>query len=122
MENHFVGRLSEFADPSLRVVTIEGQEIGVARLKDEVRAYANICVHQGGPACSGRLMGKVEAILDDELKVRGERFSESEMHIVCPWHGYEYDLLTGKCAADPKLHLKSFPVSVDGDEVYVRIG
>ena len=122
MENHFVGRLSEFADPSIRVVNIGGREIGVAHLKGEVRAYENICLHQGGPACSGRLIGKVEAILDEDLKVTGERFSESEIHIVCPWHGYEYDLLTGKCAPDPKLRLKSFPVSVDGDEVYVSIG
>lgn len=122
MGNHFVGHLSEFADPSIRVITVEGREIGVARLKDEVRAYENICLHQGGPACSGRLMGKVEAVLEPDMTVKGERFSESEIHIVCPWHGYEYDLLTGKCAPDPSLRLKSFPVSVDGDDVYVSIG
>ena len=31
------------------------------------------------------------------------------MHFVCPWHGYEYDLKTGECAADRRLRLKSYP-------------
>ena len=32
------------------------------------------------------------------------------MHFVCPWHGYEYDIKTGECAADRSLKLKSFEV------------
>lgn len=121
MADHFVGSLSDLDDPSIRVFDIGGREIGLARKGNEVRAYENRCLHQGGPVCDGRIIGKVEAVLAADKTTRGERFSDTEIHIVCPWHGYEYDLLTGRCAADSRLRLRSFPVSVVDDDVYVRI-
>lgn len=121
MADHFVGNVSDFGDPSIQVVDIAGREVGVARQGDQFRAYENKCLHQGGPVCDGRLIGKVEANLAPDMTVHGERFSDTEMHIVCPWHGYEYDLKTGKCAADAELRLRSFPVSVVGNDVYVQI-
>lgn len=121
MPDHFVGSLSDFDDRSVRVLDIAGREIGLARQGGEVRAYENSCLHQGGPVCDGRVVGKVETILAADKTTRGERFSDTEIHIVCPWHGYEYDLLTGRCAADAELRLRSFPVSVVGGEVYVHI-
>ena len=50
----------------------------------------------------------------------GERFSETEPHIVCPWHGWEYDLRTGRCAADPRFALRRYEVVCREGEVYVR--
>ena len=38
---------------------------------------------------------------------RGLYFSETDMHFVCPWHGYEYDLKTGECVADRRLKLQA---------------
>ena len=46
-------------------------------------------------------------------------FPADEVHFVCPWHGYEYDLKTGECAADRKLKLKSFEVVRRGEDIYV---
>ena len=73
-------------------------------------AYENLCLHQGGPACEGLLMHKVEDVLGPDRTWAGQKFSEDEIHFVCPWHGYEYDLKTGECAADRNLKLKSFEV------------
>jgi nitrite reductase/ring-hydroxylating ferredoxin subunit len=50
---------------------------------------------------------------------RGLYFSDTETHFVCPWHGYEYDLKTGECAADRSLKLKSFDVVRRGEDIYV---
>ena len=53
-------------------------------------------------------MHKVEDVLGPDRTWHGQRFSDDEIHFVCPWHGYEYDLKTGECAADRSLKLKSF--------------
>jgi nitrite reductase/ring-hydroxylating ferredoxin subunit len=82
-------------------------------------AYENLCLHQGGPACEGVMMHKVEDVLAPDKTWQGQTFSKDEMHFVCPWHGYEYDLKTGECAADRKLKLKSFNVIKRGEDIYV---
>ena len=35
-------------------------EIGVFRHKGQFYAYSNTCLHQGGPACEGLIIAKVE--------------------------------------------------------------
>ena len=64
-------------------------------------------------------MHKVEDILGPDRTFLGQRFSDTEIHFVCPWHGMEYDLRTGECAADRRLRLRSFPVVVRAGEVFV---
>lgn len=41
--------------------------------------------------------------------------------VTCPGHGYEFDLATGRCAHDPSLRLRRFPLQVVGDEIHIRI-
>jgi nitrite reductase/ring-hydroxylating ferredoxin subunit len=65
------------------------------------------------------VLGRLEQILAPDKTVIGERFSEEEIHVVCPWHGWEYDLETGACAADRRFKLRSFRVVVRDDDVYV---
>ena len=48
----------------------------------------------------------------------GQTFGD-EMHFVCPWHGYEYDLKTGACIGDRKQKLRSYEVVRRGDDIYV---
>jgi nitrite reductase/ring-hydroxylating ferredoxin subunit len=40
---------------------------------------------------------------------------------VCPWHGYEYDLKTGKCVGDPKLRLQSYDVVEKNGNIFVLV-
>ena len=65
-------------------------------------------MHQGGPACEGLTIAKVEERLRPDKTSMGLYFSEEEMHFVCPWHGMEYDMKTGECVADRKLKLKKY--------------
>jgi nitrite reductase/ring-hydroxylating ferredoxin subunit len=114
-----VERAEQFADGERRIVTSGPLEIGVFRWEGEFYAYRNLCAHQGGPACEGVLMHKVEDVLGPDRTFLGQRFSDTEIHFVCPWHGMEYDLRTGECAADRRLRLRSFPVVVRAGEVFV---
>ena len=42
-----------------------------------------------------------------------------EVHFVCPWHGYEFELKTGECVGDRRLRLKKFEVVRRGDDIFV---
>jgi hypothetical protein len=48
----------------------------------------------------------------------GPPFSD-EVHFVCPWHAYEYELRTGECVGDRRLRLKRFEVVRRGDDIFV---
>jgi toluene monooxygenase system ferredoxin subunit len=41
--------------------------------------------------------------------------------ITCPGHGYEFDLITGRCGHDRSLQLRRFEVRLAGDQVEVSI-
>ncbi|MGZ3415656.1 MAG: Rieske (2Fe-2S) protein, partial [Isosphaeraceae bacterium] len=107
-----VAKFSQFPDGERRIVSHDGQEIGVFHWQGKFYAYENLCLHQGGPACEGIMMHKVEDVIGADRTWHGQRFSDQEIHFVCPWHGYEYDLKTGECAADRSLKLKSFDVGL----------
>jgi nitrite reductase/ring-hydroxylating ferredoxin subunit len=119
MAEKFVAKLSEFSDGDRRVVFVGDNEIGVFRHEGEFHAYSNFCLHQGGPACEGLTIAKVEERLRPDKTSIGLYFSEDEMHFVCPWHGMEYDMRTGECVSDRKLKLKRYKVLQKGDELYV---
>jgi nitrite reductase/ring-hydroxylating ferredoxin subunit len=119
MPKIFVSKVAEFEDGRCRIV-IEGDlEVGVYRRGSTYYAYENMCHHQGGPACEGITMHKVEEILRPDKTYVAQRFNMDQEHIVCPWHGYEYDMKTGECVPDRSLKLKKFDVVTEGDSVYV---
>lgn len=119
MPDVFVAKASQFPDGERRIVSDGKTEIGVFHWHGQYFAYENLCLHQGGPACEGVMMHKVEDVLAPDKTWQGQAFSKDEIHFVCPWHGYEYDLKTGECAGDRKLKLKSFNVVKRGEDIYV---
>ena len=98
-----------------------GVEIGVFRVSGELHAYENRCRHQGGPVCTGEILGRYEAVLNPDGTIAGERFVDDQARIACPWHGWEYDLATGRCAADPRFALRRFDVRVRDGDVFVSV-
>jgi len=119
MAEQYVGKIEEFKDGDRRIVFAGDQEIGVFRHDGHFYAYSNFCLHQGGPACEGLTIAKVEERLRPDKTSQGLYFSDTEMHFVCPWHGMEYDMKTGECVSDRKMKLKKYQILQKGDEVYV---
>jgi nitrite reductase/ring-hydroxylating ferredoxin subunit len=88
------------ADRGLRVV-IDEHEIGLFLVQGDVRAIENACPHAGYPLCQGPFDGTV---------------------VVCPAHGWEFDLRTGASPQDPGTPLiESYPVRIEDGTVYVYV-
>jgi nitrite reductase/ring-hydroxylating ferredoxin subunit len=102
-----VARAEEFAPNSRRIVTLGGREIGVFRIGDRFYAVRNRCPHQGGPLCEGRTFPVIVADAPGEIEL-GER-----MLLICPWHGWSYDMATGEAHAPGDPRVKSYGVSVE---------
>jgi nitrite reductase/ring-hydroxylating ferredoxin subunit len=96
-------------------------ELGVFRVTGQLVAYENRCMHQGGPVCTGEIVSRYEQVVNDDGTVAGERFDDTEPHLVCPWHGWEYDLENGACATDHRLKLRSFRLVLREDDVFVLV-
>ena len=121
MTEIMVATRSELADGDYRVLAVGELEVGIFRLGERFVAYENRCPHYGGPVCQGRLFNRVEEIIMPDQTSRGLRFSSSRRNIVCPWHGWEFDLETGRHCGDPKYRLRPIDVRVREDRVYVTL-
>ncbi len=113
-----IGRFDDLKDGDYRIVAIDAFEVGVFRDKDALVAYENRCPHAEGPVCQGRIFNRVEETLDEGQRHVGLRFS-GDRHIVCPWHGWEFNLATGRHPGDPRMRLKSVGVEVRDGDIYV---
>lgn len=121
MGEQFVCKSSEFKDGERQIIRIGDDEIGVFKHEGEFFAYSNYCVHQGGPACEGLIIARVEERLRHDKTSMGLFFSEKEMSFACPWHGYEYDMRTGQHIADRRVRLRKYPVLQKGEDIYVVV-
>jgi nitrite reductase (NADH) small subunit len=119
MTEIYVGKRSEFSARDRKVVVVQGVEIGVFRLEDSFFAYENTCPHMGGPVCQGKLINRVEEVLASDKTAMGLRFSPDVINIVCPWHGFEYDIRTGAHQGNASLKLKPYKVKLAGDDVFL---
>jgi nitrite reductase/ring-hydroxylating ferredoxin subunit len=120
MAEVFVARRSELADGARTFVEVGGVEVGVLEHDGRLYAYENRCLHQGGPACEGVLLERVEQVLDAEGMARGGRLDPGDPHLVCPWHGWEYHLETGACVTDERRRLRRYEVAERDGEVFVH--
>jgi nitrite reductase/ring-hydroxylating ferredoxin subunit len=118
MAEWFVAKTSDLVDGDRRIVTAGKREIGVFFKDGTYYAYSNTCLHQGGPACEGLMINNVVDVIGPDRLYHGQIFGD-DVHFVCPWHGYEYDIKTGDCIGDRKQKLRKFEVVQRGDEVYV---
>jgi nitrite reductase/ring-hydroxylating ferredoxin subunit len=96
-----VGSLAALPPGALRQVQAGAQTIALCRVGNEVHAVDGICPHSGGPLGQGALHGST---------------------LVCPWHAWEFDCVTGEYDRNPDLRLQKFAVKVEGDEVFVDAG
>ena len=115
-----IGTLADFAEGDHRVIDVDGLEVGVFRLGKKLVAYKNECPHYGGPVCQGKIFNQTEEQLGADKTSLGLRFTAAR-NIVCPWHGYEFNLETGCHPGDPKVRLERIAVAVRDSRIYLQV-
>ncbi|HME73985.1 MAG TPA: Rieske (2Fe-2S) protein [Myxococcota bacterium] len=76
-----------------RVIDAHGVRLRIVEIAGELRAHTTVCPHLGGP---------LEKAMPD-----------ANGCIVCPWHGYRFDLRTGKSADGHRLALSAAPAVLE---------
>ena len=115
---HKVGHLSDIPDDDALTVDIEGRPIGVFRAAGKVFAVKNICPHKRAPLARGTVQG---TMLPTSCAGQYQYGMENQV-LKCPWHGWEFDLETGKCLFGvSNSRIKTYEVSIQNDEIYVDV-
>jgi len=84
----------------LREISVGKLTLCVGRVEGRICAVDNECPHHGGPLAEGIIEnGKV----------------------VCPWHAYAFDLITGSCEGSPNMPARVFEVVIVGDDVLAKL-
>ena len=121
MNEVMVGELREYPEGGHRVLRVDDFELGIFRQGERLVAYENRCPHDGGPVCQGKVIPRVEEEIAPDQTSRGLRFSSSKRNIVCPWHGWEFDLRTGHHPAGPRFALRKAKLEVADGHIYVVV-
>jgi nitrite reductase/ring-hydroxylating ferredoxin subunit len=115
---HIVARADEIAEGQRRIVTIDEREVGVFNVRGTFYALPNICIHQAGPLCKGRISGTLTARAENHWKF--EWGFEGEI-LTCPWHSMEFNITTGQSLAWPKRRVRQYPVKVVNGQIVVTM-
>jgi nitrite reductase/ring-hydroxylating ferredoxin subunit len=88
---YVVGRAADLPEGGRLLVSIGNREIGIFKTAGKIHAILNRCPHRGGELCKGDLLGFIKSDRPGDF-----RLDASEKYISCPWHGWEYDIETGR--------------------------
>jgi nitrite reductase/ring-hydroxylating ferredoxin subunit len=117
----FVGAGERVPEGGRLVVDVGETTIGIFRTGGKLYAYLNKCAHQGGPVCQGKIIPRVTEVIDKGGESHGFAFDESSLHIVCPWHGFEYDIKTGAHPGRRSARLIAVAVEEAAEGIYVTV-
>ena len=109
MSKHVVAPVRELPPGSRKLVDVDGRAIVIFNIGGEFFALLNRCPHQGGNLCDGRLIGLVESSQPGVY-----RYGRQGEILRCPWHGWEFDVRTGKSRCEPaRIRTKAYEVGIE---------
>ncbi len=114
-QGHAVARVDEISPGARKLVEVAGKSLGIFNVHGTYVAVLNICPHAYAPICQGRVGGTTLPSSPGEFKWG----REGEM-LFCPWHGWEFDLLTGRTLVD-KRRLRRYRVYSEDGMIYVDL-
>lgn len=97
---HKVAELDDLPEGRVKTVTCGTQSICLTHHAGRYGALDNACPHQGGPLGEGSI---------------------EKGWLRCPWHGWDYDPLTGRSPGSFEDGLETYPVEVHDDGVWVGL-
>jgi nitrite reductase/ring-hydroxylating ferredoxin subunit len=95
-----VCKTSEIRTGCGRSIDVNGNLVAVFNVDGNFYAINDTCGHRGGPLGEGELDGNT---------------------VICPWHGWRYNVTTGENELLPALPIEQYEVKVEGDDVLVDV-
>jgi nitrite reductase/ring-hydroxylating ferredoxin subunit len=95
-----VASVSEIPAGTGKAVQANGRAVALFNVDGVFHAIDGTCPHQGGPLGEGYLKGTV---------------------VTCPYHFWQFDVVTGRAPDFPQASIATFPVTVEGDDVFVEV-
>jgi nitrite reductase (NADH) small subunit len=99
---------SEIPVGERRIVEDGKVSIGVFNIRGKFHAVRNYCPHQGAPLCVGKVYPTYRPSDPQEFEPTLE-----DRVLRCPWHGWEFDIVSGKGLFDRKTRVATYEVRVD---------
>ena len=95
-----VATVSEVPAESAVEVFVGRQPYAICNTGGEIRALNGVCIHQGGPLGQGQI---------------------ENGRVVCPFHMWEFDCRTGEYDYDPTKRVATYPVKVEGGDIFIEV-
>ena len=95
-----VANVNEIKPGDGKKIEVNGEGIVIWNVDGKFFATTSTCHHAGGPLDEGYLSINV---------------------ITCPLHGWKYDVTTGKSTVAPTIQIKTYPVKVENNEIFVDV-
>jgi nitrite reductase (NADH) small subunit len=95
-----VARVDDVPPGTVRAVSAGDRDIALVRVGDEFYALRSQCLHLKGPLGEGEL---------------------EDWYLACPWHGWRYDVRTGRNDFDLAIQAETYEVRVEDGDVKVAI-
>ena len=104
--------LAELPPGTSTTVKAFGTTVAVFNVKGQVFALSNHCPHHGGPLCHGRISVAVLPSQPYEY-----RYGREGRVLICPWHGWEFDIESGRTIFDPAVRVKIYEARIEEGEI-----
>ena len=91
---------SDLAEGQMKAVRVKGQPVLLAKVAGEVFGVSNFCPHMGCTFERGILRGYV---------------------VMCPCHGWKFDVRTGEYEENNAIRLESYRCKIQNGKIYVKI-
>jgi nitrite reductase/ring-hydroxylating ferredoxin subunit len=115
-KRYFFCHVSEIQDQVFLIREVANKSVGAIRLHGNIRLLLNYCPHAGAPICKGALVPALLCNTD-----RTHVLDTQSPQLRCPWHGWEFDLESGRPAFESKIRLAFLAHEQEGEEVFVWI-
>ena len=100
-----------------RIFELNGRSIGIFNIGGELHAIRNSCPHKGAPLCEGTVGGTMLPSNPHEYV-----YGQEGRLLRCPWHGWEFDLATGRPPFDPeRARVRIYDVDLEDGNVVVEL-
>jgi nitrite reductase/ring-hydroxylating ferredoxin subunit len=95
-----VARLSDLPPGRMVAVRLETEDLVLYNVDGAIFASRDFCPHAGYALSKSNFSGK---------------------YVRCSLHSWEFDVTSGEYTGNPNIHMKCFPVRIEGDDVLVSL-